>query len=210
MLRPVLVAIAVLTLVQARAQTNPAQNAQKDCELSWTGQYRNNWGFEAQIPPGRKGYSNSPHAGCGDEMTVIGDHGVLIPLSKEPYEPDRHIELDAGYNTLELGSVSEETHENLNSIFERAVKGSVRVLRRSQMSVDGIRGERILVRYRDRKLERDFLEDALSFLRRQGDKGGPSIEYSVYLRTPAEHYAEDRQEFERLLTTFHFVPPNDK
>ena len=46
--------------------------------------------------------------------------------------------------------------------------------------------------------------------RRPGNRGVPSIEYSVYLRTPAEHYAEDRKKFEQLLTTFHFLPPNGK
>lgn len=187
---------------------SPNQRKPSDCELSWSGRYRNAWGYELTVPPGRKGYPNSPVSGCGKDMVIMGDHGLVIPLSREPYERQRHIEIFAAYNSLEWTDIGTVADEWLRQVRSRAAKDTVQVLHRAGASLGGVAGLRITVRYQDDALQQQIIEDRMLFLRtRDRDEAVPAYEVTIYLRTPARSYQRDRAVFEALLATVRFTKP---
>jgi hypothetical protein len=208
MLRVLIIsAVFLLAGVPTLAQESHGAPDRKDCALFWTGHYENkNWGFEAEIPAGRKGYTNSPQAGCGNDAVLMGDHGLIIPLSNEPYEPERLIELFGAYNASEHATLVEVAEEELGWNRKHATAGAVTVVRQEKVKLDGVTALHVVVRYKDRELGRDTVEDRIDFFRGLGHKP-PQYLYSFYLRTAALHYAEDRREFEQLMKTVHFRQP---
>jgi len=66
----------------------------------------------------------------------------------------------------------------------------------------------MVVRYRDRVLRKDLVEDSLSFIRAGGDDQAPTYKISLYLRTPAARYRVELPIFEWLLDSVRFVPPD--
>jgi hypothetical protein len=181
-----------------------------DCELSWSGHYRNLWGYEVTIPDGRKAYSDSPVAGCGDDMSIMGDHGIVIPLSAEPHEADRDMGISSGYNSGEVRSVGEAADQDIGWIRQRrAVDGTARVLRRTDASLAGLRGIRIAVSYRDKRSGRDVVSDMLEILRPIPTRRHPVANYyvHVYLLSPQANYADDLRAFETFLASVRFSDP---
>lgn len=141
-------------------------------------------------------------------MVIMGDHGLVIPLSSEPYERQRHIEIDAGYNSLEQADIGTVAEERLRRVRDGAAKDTVEVLHRGAVSLGGVGGLRITVRYQDDALQQQMIEDALLFLR-TGDRGEaiPAYYVSIYLRTPVRSYQSDRHVFEALIATVRFTRP---
>ena len=104
------------------------------------------------------------------------DHGRIIPLTPAPYEPQRHIEVFAGYATRNHPAVARQVKEKLRQIREISRENSVEVRTHSGINLGGARAQRVVVRYYDRKLTGWFVEDFIEALRN-------GIEYSLYLRT---------------------------
>jgi len=167
--------------------------------VEWTGKYVNySYGFSVAIPTGFKGFWNSARCVAGSEgCTCMSDHGRIIPLSSERSESERYIEVYAGYAAeLDEPTVKAEVDEQLQWIDRRSREGSVSVLKQSAMILAGLRAQRVVVRYYDKKLNQWMIEDFVEALRR-GD-----VEYSLYLRTNDEEYQHDRKIFESVLGTF--------
>lgn len=167
---------------------------------AWTGEYRNfSYGFTIVIPKGYKGFWNS--ARCvsdGKNCTCMSDHGRIIPLSGEPYEEERHVEAYASHGAeLNEPTVTEAVKRDLSSVSERSKPASVRVLKQAKINLAGQPGSRVLVQYYDKKIQRWFLEDFVEVLK-DGDR------FSLYLRTPRNHYKKDKPIFEAVLTSFKF------
>jgi hypothetical protein len=162
------------------------------------------------IPKGRKAYSDSPVTGCGDDMSIMGDHGVVIPLSTEADEPGRQIGISSGYNSAEVRSVADAATDDAEWIrTRRAEAGTARVLRRAGVSLAGLPGLRIVVRYRDKRTGRDMVNDVLEILRPIPTRRDPLPAYyvHVHLLSPQEHYEEDLREIETFLGITRFSGP---
>ena len=167
--------------------------------VGWTGKYVNySYGFSVVIPTGFKGLWNSARCVASrDGCTCMSDHGRIIPLSAEPFEPERHIEVYAGYAAdLDEPDVKAEADKRLRWIGERGREGSVSMLNQSGTTLSGLRAKRVAVRYFDTKLNQWMVEDFIEALR-NGD-----VEYSIYLRTSEKNYGNDRSVFESLVATF--------
>jgi hypothetical protein len=167
--------------------------------VSWTGRYVNHsYGFIVVIPKNVKGFWNSARCISGpDGCTCMSDHGRIIPLSAEPYEPERHIEVYAAYAAdLDDPTVQQEVNKRLDWIRERSRADSVAVLKQSNLLLAGLKARRVVVRYFDKQLNTWMIEDLVEALR------GRDIEYSVYLRTREEVYKEDLRVFDSVVDSF--------
>ena len=167
--------------------------------LPSTGRYVNDsYGFTVVIPKSRKGFWNS--AACvpePDGCTCMSDHGRIIPLSAEPFERERHIEVYAGNAThLDEPTVQQKVDKNLDSIRERSRVDSVTVLKQSNLLLAGLKARRMVIRYFDSRLNTWMIEDFVGALR------GGEIEYSVYLRTREEVYKEDVPVLDSVINRF--------
>lgn len=168
---------------------------------AWTGKYRNySYSFAIVIPPQFKGYWNSPSCSSEpDGCMCMSDHGRIIPLTQEPYEPERHIEAYAGYVTELDESVAEVAQDDVNRIAKRSRPQSVQVLSRTDTKIAGLKGKRVVVRYFDLKQDKWFIEDFVE-LRRQ------DVEYNLYVRTPEKSYSQDLAIFNTMLKSFRLTP----
>jgi len=131
-----------------------------------------------------------------DGCVCMTDHGRIIPLSSEPYQPDRHIEVYAGFAVdLDTPTVEQEVRSNLRWIRKRSRPQSLNVRQRSNIILGGLKGQRVVARYYDPKLKGWFIEDFIELLR-------DDVNYSLYLRTPARNYRRDQVVFEAVLASF--------
>ena len=165
---------------------------------AWTGKYKNySYGFTIVIPKDLKAFWNSATCVSGpDGCTCMSDHGRIIPLSAEPYEPERHIEVYAGFAAdLDKPTVSAEITKHLEWVRERSRDNNTEVRERSNVIVGGLKGERVVVRYYDNKLNAWLIEDFIELIRRD-------INYSLYLRTKEENYDNDRPKFDAIISSF--------
>jgi len=192
------------TLIPSQEQKRDGES-QKDSAVpcpdtvAWAGKYVNySYGFSVVIPKGLKGFWNSAVCVPGpDGCTCMSDHGRIIPLTAEPYEPDRHIEVYAGYAAdLDEPTVKQEVDRRLKRIGKRSREGSLSVLKQSNITLAGLKSQRVVVRYYDNKLNQSMVEDFIEALRR-GD-----VEYSLYLRTSDRAYEHDRKVFDSVIGTF--------
>ncbi len=170
----------------------------------WSGKYENfSYGFSVLIPQGYEGFWNS--ARCVNDKkdgfcVCMSDHGRIIPLSSEPYEPERHIEIYASHGAdLDEPSVAEGVAHWLGYLKKQSVAHTMLVRRRSDVTIDRVQGQRVVVRYRDKRLRQWFVEDLVELLK-NGD------EFTLYLRTPAKSYEHDKRIFDRVVASFAFGP----
>jgi hypothetical protein len=196
-----LAALAPTLALSSQQQGHHTKGAALTCpdSFAWTGKYVNySYGFSVVIPTGFKGYWNS--AACvaaPDGCTCMSDHGRIIPLTAEPYEPERHIEIYAGYaSDLDEPTVAGEVDRNLKRIGKRSRDGSVSALKQSSVNLGGLKAQRVAARYYDSRLDQWMVEDFIEALR-DGD-----VEYSVYLRTSEGNYEHDRNALESVVSTF--------
>ena len=167
-------------------------------DKAWTGKYRNySYGFTIVIPTGLIGFWNS--ASCvshPDGCICMQDHGRIIPLTPEPSKPERYIEAYADNGAdLDEPTVPEAVKSHLGWIRERSFEKRMQVRKRNGVTLAGLKGERVLVRYYDAKLQAWMMEDFVELLR-----GG--VEYSLYLRTPEKTYEHDRGAFDTVVASF--------
>lgn len=168
----------------------------------WKGKYENfSYGFSIVIPRGYEGFWNS--AACANDKkdgscVCMSDHGRIIPLSSEPYEPERHIEAYASHGAdLDEPSVAEGVAHWLKFIRESSGKNLMVVRKRSEITVDGVRGQRVIVRYYHKRLKKWFVEDLVELLK-------DGNEFTLYLRTPRRTYEHDKSIFEGVVASFVF------
>jgi hypothetical protein len=171
----------------------------------WTGRYKNiSYGFNITIPESYEGFWNSARCVSGaDGCTCMSDHGRIIPLSHEPYENERHIEVYASHGAeLDEPTVAQAVTQNIRRISERARSNSLNIRKRSGITLAGVRGERVVVRYYDKRVKAWLVEDFIELLK-DGDK------YSLYLRTSRKNFEHDRRIFEAVVASFAFEKPGD-
>jgi hypothetical protein len=206
MKRIVRVSLAIVAmLVFLRGQQSdalPQNEPKQSCPdtIDTIGRYVNSsYGFSIVIPTGLKGAWNSGRCGAGkDGCVCMSDHGRIIPLATGRTDSDHWIEASAGFATeLDEPTPQNAVDSRLGWIRERSRDGSVLVLQRSDLTIGGIKGKRVVVRYYDKKSGRVMVEDFVEALR---DK--PDVEYSLYLRTTVEAYERDKAIFDQVLTSF--------
>jgi len=134
---------------------------------------------------------------AADGCVCSSDHGQIIPLTPEPYEPERHIEVFAAWATDTEPSAQRKVDEHLNRIQEKSREQTVEVRSRSTVRLAGLRAPRVVVRYYSTKLNGWLVEDFVEMLRN-------GVEYSIYLRTKDSSYEHDRATFESVLASFEF------
>ena len=98
-----------------------------------------------------------------DGCTCMSDHGRIIPLTDEPYEPERRIEVYAGYAAyLDESTVKGEVD---TLAYRVSTKEARRVLlafvKQSATTLAGLKAQQVGVRYHDRKLNPWMVEDFL-------------------------------------------------
>lgn len=184
---------------------NEMQNSEHSAECPddhpWTGTYENyNYHFVVVIPQNLKGYWNSAACSKGaDGCTCMQDHGRIIPLASEPHEPERHIEVYAGYSTVDEDTrrspLEQEVEDALRWIRKRTADNKIEIRRNSRYRIAGLEGRRIVVRYFDKELRRWQIEDRVEVLRGE-------VKYSLYLRTREEHFRQDLPIFTAVLSSF--------
>lgn len=162
-----------------------------------TGKYENgSYDFSIVIPKSFKAYWNS--ARCvpdGDDCVCMSDHGRIIPLTAEPYEPERHIEVYAGYTLEPDATIQDEVNDRIKAIRKAAARGSVTIRRRSKLTIAGLAAERAVVHYYDPTLKKTMIEDFI-------ETRYANASYSLYLRTPAKAYTADAKIFEAVTESF--------
>jgi hypothetical protein len=169
-------------------------------KVAWTGKYRNySYHFTITIPAGYKGYWNSAACVNGpDGCVCMSDHGPIIPLTPAPHEPERHIEISAGYATDDETTVAESLDNRLKWTGRASDKGTTEIRKRTTIQLAGSKGQRIAVRYHDAELNTWIIEDIVVLLRN-------GVEYSLALRTHEQNHQHDRPIFEHTLATFAFT-----
>jgi len=124
------------------------------------------------------------------------DHGRIIPLTPEPYEPERHMEVNAGFALEPDETLSAEVSQILAGI-RRNSGGRFELRGRTKLLLDGVTAERVIVKYYETKTKKWEIEDLVEAL-----QGG--IEYTLYLKTPANSYEHDRAAFDSFVQSFKF------
>jgi len=171
----------------------------------WSGRYENlSYSFTITIPEGYEGFWNSAScSGDAEGCTCMSDHGRIIPLSHQPYEHERHIEVFASHGgDLDESTLAQAMAQHLKWIRKRAQGGNFIVRKRLGVTVDRVRGERAVLRYYDKRMKAWLVEDFIELLK-DGD------EYSLYLRTPRKNYKHDRQIFNGLIGSLTFEKEGD-
>ena len=169
-----------------------------------TGKYVNfSYGFSIVIPPTFNGVWNSASCVSSKEGCVcMSDHGRIIPLSGEA-DSGHWVEAYAGFATdLDEPTLSNAVASNLNSVRERSRTGSTSVLVRSSTAIGGVKAQRVVVRYMDKKTKRVMVEDFVVAFR---GRTGTEIEYSIYLRSPIAKYRRDKAIFDQVLKSFALI-----
>lgn len=211
LLPELLAAVLALALTnglnQQTTDVGPAGGSVCPDAKSWTGKYTNHsYGFAIVIPSDLKGFWNS--AGCVEDhggCTCMSDHGRIVPL--DPGAPEvkseRYIEVYAGYAAhLDSVTVPEAVKSHMDWIRERSRPGNIRVRKRISVSVAGLKGEHLVVRYLDAKSKGWMVEDFIELLRED-------IEYDLYLRTPRQTYEHDRSIFNTMVASFVLTEPEE-
>jgi len=171
----------------------------------WTEKYENtSYGFTITIPEGFQGFWNSaPCTSDAEGCTCMSDHGRIIPLSQKPYEHERHIEVFASHGAdLDEPTVAQAIAQHLKWIRKRARRHGLMVRKRLGVTVDGVRGEHVVVRYYDKRMKAWLVEDFIELLK-------DGSEYSLCLRTPRKNYEHDMQIFDVLVASFTFEKPGE-
>jgi hypothetical protein len=187
--------------LKVMGQTPPKrEGTQQACPdtIGWTGGYTNySYRFSIEIPKRLQGFWNSSRCSDGpDGCICMSDHGRIIPLTKEPFEPERHIEVYAAYAVdLDERTLAGEVTKHLDSIRERSHGGNVEVRRRVKIRLGGIDAERVVVRYYDDESKTWRVEDFVQALRED-------VDYSLYLRTREESYPQDQGVFDSVVQSF--------
>ena len=195
---------ALLFLTEPQVDALPQNPDQQSCPdtIDTTGRHVNiSYGFSIVIPKGLKGVWNS--ARCvsgGDGCVCMSDHGRIIPLATGPNDVDHWIEAYAGFATnIDAPMLEDAVNSRLGWIRERSRDGSVSVLQRSHVTLGGLKGERVVVRYYDKESKRVMVEDFVEALRGRRDV---DVEYSVHLRTPIDTYEREKAIFNTVLRGF--------
>jgi hypothetical protein len=166
-------------------------------QRAWTGKYHNyNYGFSITIPENLKGFWNGFRCvDAPDGCVCMQDHGRTIPLTAEPHEPSRLIEIYAGYAShLDDPTLAHVVSFELRSMRHEHPK-TLEIRKRATVILAGLKGERVVVRYYDAKLKRWQREELVALV--QGD-----VEYLLYLLTPDSSYVHDRKVFEAVVASF--------
>jgi hypothetical protein len=130
----------------------------------------------------------------------MGDHGRIIPLGTKDDKVDRQAEMEADYGAeLDKWTLSEAVEIQLGML--QSYGTQIHVVQNSASSLGGIPARRVLVHYRDQKTGRAMVEEFVVCLREK-----ESIEYSPYLRVPAEDYVKDMPIFNMLIQSFKLLP----
>jgi aromatic ring hydroxylase len=129
----------------------------------------------------------------------MGDHGRIIPLSKDPHEPARHIEAYTGYNALLFESTEEAAKEHLKWIRDDKENSRVTVSKQLKTTLGGLKAERLVVRYYSKKVRAWIVEDRIDAL-------DGNMEYALYLRTREANYPQDRTVFESVVSSWKHIP----
>jgi hypothetical protein len=159
-----------------------------DCAaVRYTGKHVSSWGFTFTIPAGLVGLPISP---------ACTDHGAVVPLSAQPQEPRRHIEMYAGYEVLGATSAEQSC--------TRYLQPHQQVSRHEDLTLDGRRGFHIVATENDGASEHTI--DALCFLRATG---GHRVEYVFALATPSILYAADLVTFQAVLAGVRWGKPSE-
>jgi hypothetical protein len=182
----------------APGQTGPAEKpgACPD-EQAWTGKYHNyNYGFSITIPDKLKGFWNGFRCVDGaDGCVCMQDHGRTIPLTDS--DGARFIEVYAGYASyLDHPTLAQIVSSELRSLREHYPK-TLEIKRRSAITVAGVKGERVVVRYYEAKLKRWQREEVVALW--------TGNEYLLHLVTPEPNYMRDRKLFAAVVGSFVFT-----
>lgn len=183
------------------AQTPPkGEGKQQACPdtRSWTGRYTNySYRFSIKIPKRLQGFWNSARCSNGpDGCVCMSDHGRIIPLRKEPFEPERHIEVYAEYAVdLDEPTLAGEVAKRLDYIRQRSQGGKTEIRHRFKIRLSGVDAERVVVRYYDDESKSWRVEDFVEALRKD-------VDYSLYLRTREESYPQNRPFFDSVVQSF--------
>ena len=183
------------------AQTPPKRDGkQQACPdtRGWTGRYTNySYRFSINIPKRLQGFWNSARCSNGpDGCVCMSDHGRIIPLTKEPFEPERHIEVFAAYAVdLDEPTLAGEVAKHLDYIRQRSQGGNAEIRRRFKMPLAGVDAERVVVRYYDEESKTWRVEDFVEALRED-------VDYSLCLRTREDSYPQDRPVFDSIVQSF--------
>jgi len=120
------------------------------------------------------------------------DHGRIIPLAGVA-DPDRYVEAYAGFAIVP--TLAQLVATRLELIRDQAHGGPVQIRSRSSLTLSGLKAQRVVVRYYDRKHRRWMVEDLIEAVRND-------VEYSVVLHSKDGSYKQDRIVFERVVASF--------
>jgi len=201
---PAAILIALLFIKGMPAECQSQSTAQSACpdEVDTSGKYVNySYGFSIIIPEGLKGTWNSARCVADNDGCVcMSDHGRTISLSDGPGDTDHWIEAYAGFAAdLDEPTLQAEVNKRLDWVRERSTPGSVWILKSSDVRIGGIRAKRVVVRYQDKQSDRLMIEDFVEALRGRSEV---DVQYSVYLRSPADAYERDKRYFNQVLSSF--------
>jgi hypothetical protein len=162
------------------------------------GFYRNrSYGFAITIPKSLTGLWNSARcSSVGGNCVCMSDHGRIVPLTPEPYEPERHVEVYAGYAMDPDDSTAlSNAQARVAGLRQKGRKHSVSVRGPFKIALDGVDARRARVRYYDENLRRWTIEEFVEAVK-------DGVEYSLYLRTSDVGYRRNRIFFYQVLNSF--------
>lgn len=176
------------------AQQRPAQTAkgklwETDSERQFSGRYANcDYGFYVLLPEGYLAHgSHSPSPNHGF-LVGLPDTGRTADVS---LDDKRFICVNAEYNSFGLSSLKEAADWRTKSSGEG--KTGFKVLRRADMKLNGLAAG--LIRYQYEGSSGTVFEEEVIALR-------AGILYEIGLRTNADDYKQDEDQFLKLIGNF--------
>lgn len=196
--------LVTFTARQAAAQANAANSCPDLSHLAGT--YVSDYGFSIEIPKGLEGASTQSCSNESGGCTCYGgDNGIIINLAKGLSDEDHYIEAYGDVDGFDEPALKTAINVELDSVQRRSLAKSVLILRRSDVTLGGVKGERLVIRYRDKKSRRIMIEDSVLALKRLTNGGYGEWdynEYSITLSTPVRSYHRDIRIFEQMLRSF--------
>jgi hypothetical protein len=190
----IIVILAPVAKSQAKRAGSGSAGACPD-QKTYTGRYRN-WvyGFSIIIPAGLKGYWNSARCAPDEKYGCVcmGDHGRFIPLSA-----DASIEAFVGYEMEDAWSVKDYEKDEVSNLRQKQGIEQVKVLSSKLIRLGNLKGRRFVVQFTEK--HKEVVVDHIIALHE-------GVKYELILRTFADRYQRDRQEFEKVRASWRLTP----
>ena len=175
------------------------------CPAPHTGRYINYDHYYAfTVPAGYSGTWQSPCAWDQElsDCICIGSHGLYISLSAMAA-----INVFSFYPDTEENTTAQILKSAVTFQRDAALKMAGSITRPQSISVNGTKGVRLVLKWRDTKSKVAMKKVTYLLVTTSNDKQDPKAELVLSLIAPEAEFVDRQQLFDKMLKTFSWQPP---